>query len=195
MTAYIYLVRKNKKPVYVGFTTQQINSRWSDHKGCAKRGDTTPLYCAIRKYGIGVFEVECLYESEDIYHTLNIMEHHYIWLYQTHGSKGGYNQTLGGEGALGVVVSLETRNKMSKAHTNRVIDEEWKAKISKSKKNKPRSEETRKKISKAHSRRWETCPITEDIRKKFSDMSKLSVTKRQCSSVDGIHIDADKGKR
>lgn len=39
-----------------------------------------------------------LYESEDELYTLNYMEHHYIWLYRTYKSLGGYNVTIGGEG-------------------------------------------------------------------------------------------------
>ncbi len=93
----IYLVRRDSKPVYVGYTSRSLQDRWKQHIHISKN-PKFPLHHAIKKHGAESFTIETLYESEDEYHTLNYMEHHYIWLYQTHGSLGGYNMTLGGEG-------------------------------------------------------------------------------------------------
>jgi flagellar biosynthesis GTPase FlhF len=93
----IYLVRKDSKPVYVGYTSRTLENRWSQHISQSKK-PKYPIHRAIKKHGVDSFSIETLYESEDGEHTLNFMEHHYIWLYRTHGSLGGYNMTIGGEG-------------------------------------------------------------------------------------------------
>ncbi len=93
----IYLVCRDSKPVYVGYTSRSLEDRWKQHIKTSKK-PKYPIHHAIKKHGAESFTIETLYESEDEYHTLNYMEHHYIWLYQTHGSLGGYNMTLGGEG-------------------------------------------------------------------------------------------------
>ena len=93
----IYLVRKDSKPIYVGYTSRSLQDRWKQHIRDSKK-PKYPIHRAIKKHGVESFTIETLYESEDGEHTLNFMEHHYIWLYRTHGSLGGYNMTLGGEG-------------------------------------------------------------------------------------------------
>ena len=172
MTAYIYLISRNTTPVYVGFTSSSIANRWSKHKYDAEHESSTALHRAIRKYGVLDFSIETLYEGEDVNHTKNCMEHHYIWLYQTYVSFGGYNLTYGGEGAVGNVPDEHTRLLMSAAHKGRVFTAEWKAKISQAKKGKPRSEETKKKIAEAHKKNWETTIVTDAIRNKYSDMAR-----------------------
>ena len=96
---HIYLIRKDKIPVYVGFTSLSIENRWKTHCKSAKRIDIkSKIHHAIKKYGENCFEIELLYESEDYNHTLEYMEYHFIWLYNTYYEFGGYNLTLGGEG-------------------------------------------------------------------------------------------------
>jgi hypothetical protein len=96
---YIYLIKKDEKPVYVGFTSLTIEERWKTHcKDAKKRHKKSKLYESIKKYGIHCFTIEKLYESEDYYHTLKYMEPHFIWLYKTYYVCDGYNLTLGGEG-------------------------------------------------------------------------------------------------
>lgn len=93
----IYLIRRDSKPVYVGYTSRTLEKRWQEHI-CESNNPKFPLHHAIKKHGVNSFTIEMLYESEDEYHTLNYMEHHYIWLYRTYKSLGGYNVTMGGEG-------------------------------------------------------------------------------------------------
>lgn len=57
------------------------------------------------------------------------------------------NRTNGGEGVSGLIVSEETRRKMSEANKNRIYSEETRRKMSEALKGKPRSEETRRKIA------------------------------------------------
>jgi hypothetical protein len=94
----IYLVHKDSKPVYVGYTSKSVKERWKEHLKNSNK-PKYPLHHAIKKYGVDSFTIETLYESEDGEHTLNYMEHHYIWLYRTHCSLCGYNVTLGGDGS------------------------------------------------------------------------------------------------
>jgi len=98
----IYLVQKDNKPVYVGYTSKSIEQRWKQHIYKSIKRPKYPLHHAIKKYGVDSFTIEPIYESEDKYHTLNHMEHHYIWLHQTYFEykTGGYNLTLVGEGSL-----------------------------------------------------------------------------------------------
>lgn len=100
----IYLIRKDGNPVYVGYTSRCIKARWQEHLSISntikKHKCKFPLHDAISEYGIKSFSIESLYESEDRNHTLNFMEHHFIWLYRTHVDCGGYNMTWGGEGNL-----------------------------------------------------------------------------------------------
>jgi hypothetical protein len=104
----IYLVRKDSKPVYVGYTSRTLEDRWKEHIEKCKK-PKYPIHHAIKKHGVESFSIEILYESEDEYHTLNFMEHHYIWLYRTHGSLGGYNLTIGGEGKSKGVTEKERK--------------------------------------------------------------------------------------
>lgn len=59
------------------------------------------------------------------------------------------NSTWGGEGSSGVVVTDETKKKISKAGKGRKFSEETKQKMSKANKGRKFSEETRQKLSKA----------------------------------------------
>jgi group I intron endonuclease len=110
---HIYLVRRDSKPVYVGYTSRTLDKRWQEHI-CISNNPKFPLHHAIKKHGIDSFTIEMLYESEDELHTLNYMEHHYIWLYRTYKSLGGYNVTIGGEG-WSKGLSKKERNDREKA--------------------------------------------------------------------------------
>jgi hypothetical protein len=57
------------------------------------------IYQAIQKYGINNFQFDILYQSLDKWHTLNIMEPHFISEYNTFVDShhtAGYNLTRGG---------------------------------------------------------------------------------------------------
>jgi len=67
------------------------------------------------------------------------------------------NRTNGGEGASGIVISEETRRKLSEINKGKILTEETKRKMSESKKgknhptyNKTISQETRQKLSESH---------------------------------------------
>jgi group I intron endonuclease len=129
----IYLVRKDNKPVYVGYTSRSVEDRWKQHMGKSNK-PKYPLQRAIKKHGVDSFTIETLYESEDEYHTLNYMEHHYIWLYRTyweHGS-GGYNMTMGGEGRTQTGLTEKERKAQQKALVKAWREsnkDKWKAQV------------------------------------------------------------------
>ena len=123
----IYLIiNKVNNKCYVGQTTNEkgFNGRYNRggvgiekvynfHKTNKNRNKSFNLHLlsAIEKYGFEAFEVkECIdvaFSREE----LNIKEKVYIQLYNSF--KNGYNNTLGGEGRTGMVVSEETKRKLS----------------------------------------------------------------------------------
>jgi group I intron endonuclease len=90
---------KSKSPQsYIGFTSTSLETRWKGHVAGARHLNTL-LANAIKKYGVDAFIKEVLYTSDDVAHTLNVMEEHFIRLHQTHFVDGsGYNMTYGGDG-------------------------------------------------------------------------------------------------
>mgnify|MGYP001365165081 CR=1 FL=1 len=109
---------------------------------------------ALNKYGFDNFSWEILYQSLDRDYTLKTMEEHFIREYDTFWKNGkGYNLTYGGQGVLGVIISEETRKKLSDAAKNRELTEK---RIETLRKNAQirheigHSEETKKKISESH---------------------------------------------
>ena len=83
------LINGNK---YIG-QSQNINQRWRSHRAYAETKDT-PLYKAIRKYGIENFSFEILEECK--IEELNDKEVYWINFYDSY--RNGYNQTIGGDG-------------------------------------------------------------------------------------------------
>lgn len=92
------------------------------------------IYNARKKYGLENFKTEVLRECKTK-DELNEWEKYYIKTLNTK-VPNGYNLTDGGEGTLGVIVSDETRKKMSDVKKGRHVSEETKKKISEAKKGK-----------------------------------------------------------
>lgn len=97
--------------VYIGFDSAWP-ARKKSHKYYLKHRDQA-FYRALRKYGWNNFNWEVIYQSTDGYHCLNVMEPHFIKEYDS--LIKGYNETKGGEGALGRKLSVETKKKMSES--------------------------------------------------------------------------------
>jgi|DEB19_MinimDraft_3_1074340.scaffolds.fasta_scaffold02283_2 group I intron endonuclease len=155
MPGKIYLVSLNGVPKYVGFTTQTIEKRWKKHIWDSKKIRCPALHSAINKYGPEAFTITEIYSSEDVNHTLNVMEPHFIREHNTHVDCGGYNISYGGDSStLGRKHSPETRKKIGKAHLGKPLSEEHKQKVSKSLLGRTFSEETKQKMRVAARKTW-----------------------------------------
>ena len=137
--------------VYIGFDSKWPN-RVKVHKSASKKQDCK-FYRAIRKYGWDNFEWSVLYQSKDKQHTLKEMESHFINEYDSFHN--GYNSTLGGDGCFGLILSEESRKKISEGN-----------KISK-----PQTPEHSKKIGDAL-RGKKRQPLSEDVKRKISESTK-----------------------
>ena len=96
---YVYkLTNKVNGMLYIGITTCSLAKRWREHKCAAKSGLDTPLYRAMRKYGIDAFDMVLIHEGKTR-EEIQSMEKHFIAELGTYVRVGkGYNLTLGGEG-------------------------------------------------------------------------------------------------
>lgn len=89
--AYVYLItNKLNGKQYVGFTTRAVSIRWKEH--C--EGSKGALHAAIRKYGVESFEVETVFQSEELDLALVAEE---IWIEELDTLvPNGYNIREGG---------------------------------------------------------------------------------------------------
>ena len=125
----IYLVRRESVPVYVGFTSKSLEKRWCQHiRSANARHECMLLHRAIAKYGVDAFTIEEIYSSDDVDHTLNVMEPHFIREHHTHKDEGGYNISYGG--MAGTIHTKETKQKISLGNRERhsLLTEEQKEK-------------------------------------------------------------------
>jgi group I intron endonuclease len=118
-TIYKSVNTKNCK-VYIGFDSNWPN-RMKIHKSASKK-QNCKFYRAIRKYGWESFEWSPIYQSHNKEHTLNVMESLFIEEYDSFHN--GYNSTLGGDGTFGLIVSEETKRKLSATHKGKKLSPE-----------------------------------------------------------------------
>lgn len=179
MTAYIYLIRLNGKPKYVGFTSISVDHRWKQHISSSETEEHgCPLLMnGIKKHGVSAFSIETLFEHEDREYTLKTMEPKFIEEYKTFSDWGfgGYNLTTGGD--AGCQWSDETKKRLSDKLKGRILSEETKKRLSESRMGMVFSEEHRKNISKSLKGRtpWNKEKIdcySEDTKKKISNSGK-----------------------
>lgn len=113
----IYKITNNiNGKLYIGQTCRSITERWKNHKHQSSRKRTSSaLHDAIRKYGSMHFSIE---EMERVItkEEADSKEKHYIKLYDTFGTKNGYNLTKGGGGTVGLTPWMK-----GKKHTQETI--------------------------------------------------------------------------
>lgn len=176
-------VNKLNGKVYVGFDSQWPK-RITIHKSASKKEDYK-FYRAIRKYGWNNFEWSVIYQSKEKNHTLNEMESYFINEYDSFHN--GYNSTLGGDGAFGLILSEESRkkisqgNKIPKPQTREHIQK--RADAQRGKKRKPHTEKTKQKISSANKGVSKT--FTEEHKKNLRchQNNSIRVTCPHCNKV------------
>lgn len=110
---------------YIGITSRKPEYRWNGGRGYQ---GSLHFYNAILKYGWDNIRHDILFESltrdEAIQNEIAL-----IAIYETANPRKGYNITHGGEGALGVKQSAETRAKHSKTMQSKMADPMEKKKI------------------------------------------------------------------
>lgn len=115
---------------YVGVTKGEIVRRFKQHKEKAKnKTEKQHLHNAIIKHGQENFIV---YQLDEAVNKEELFEKEKFWIKKLNTKNEGYNETDGGEGSYGRVVSEQTRKKISKSNTGRVQSEEEKKKRSES---------------------------------------------------------------
>jgi group I intron endonuclease len=116
---YMHINRINGKK-YIGITSQNPKNRW---KACGKGyRNNKHFWRAIQKYGWDNFKHEILLTNETFKYACAV-EKILIKVYNTTNPQYGYNNTMGGQGTLGLVVSKETREKISKTKRDNYIKE------------------------------------------------------------------------
>ena len=107
-----YTVYRHTSPsskVYIGITYQKPERRWSNGNGYK---DSPKFYNAIQKYGWNNFKHEILYSGLNEI-SAKMIEEDLIYYYKSLNIS--YNISAGGDGSRGVIMSEETRLKMSNA--------------------------------------------------------------------------------
>lgn len=153
VTAFVYLIlNKLDGSAYVGKARDPLE-RWRCHQGFSLKGETKPLYAAIRKYGVDNFEL-CIIE-ECVSDTIAYeKEKEQIARLRSEGRRL-YNLSDGGDGSLGHVMPDSAKKTISDKLKGRKLSEETKKKMSLAKMGHAstcfgHSKETREKISIAH---------------------------------------------
>jgi group I intron endonuclease len=142
---YGYRNKLNGK-VYIGKTIHE-EERKRQHKN-SKKNDH--FHCAIRLHGFENFEYFVVKDHINNEAELNQLEIFYIKEFESFDKTKGYNSTLGGDGTIGYIPSMETRELMSKSRTGMKRTEEQKLIMSIAQTGREISESHRMKISIAH---------------------------------------------
>lgn len=97
LTVYRIICNRNNK-IYIGITSN-LRSRWNKHVYDAKHNSKCVIHRAIRKYGIDNFSLDIIKICKDKKDLLE-SEVFFIDYFNSHVSKGGYNETWGGEAPM-----------------------------------------------------------------------------------------------
>lgn len=134
-------------PFYCGKTVLTPAHRFASHKRESANGGDRPLHHKIRECG----EHVTLHIMETVPASGNWAERERRWiLLLRHTNPNACNLSDGGDGAPGLIISPETRAKLSASLKGKIRTPEHCANLSaskKGKKRKPRTDETRAKLS------------------------------------------------
>lgn len=87
--------------MYIGFTTQEPNRRFSDHLSSAfnpkSKDHNQAIHRAIRKYGIENFDINILEKNLNTIEECKEREQYWIKYYNTYENREHYNETPGGD--------------------------------------------------------------------------------------------------
>src|SRR3990167_5801141 len=168
---------------YVGWTSKTIDWRWKKHLSSVIHGSTFHFHTAIRIHGMLCWEHKTLQICENPKEA-KLAEA--LWIERLDTYVNGYNETKGGDGHSGFIVSEETRRKISASRkrlfeTNPELRESIRNAArrenlspetlelrSQSLKGKKSSEESRKKNSESHKRE----NLSAERRRRISEAAK-----------------------
>ena len=182
---------------YIGQTRRSLEERIKAHLKHAKSGGNLHYFQkAINKYGIENFEWNIICEAKNL-NEANELEIYYIAKFETNDPLKGYNETIGGSGVVGNVLTEEQRKQISdavkasekfqnfcksynategksKTMKGREFSEKHRKNLSEAAKNRELSEEGRKKLSKAmqNSEDHKKAMQSEEYRKKQADITR-----------------------
>jgi group I intron endonuclease len=191
---------------YIGITKGTIERRFKQHKQLAKNvsKENQHLHDALIKYGFKNF---IIYQQDEAGSIDELYEKEKYWIKTLDTKKNGYNETDGGEGSHGRVLSEETKQKIRKKALQRFEDVEQRKHLSQKSKewvtqlSKEDKEIISKKLSlagignqRAKDKRWTLSDenkknignakkgriVSEETKKKLSERAKLR-TGRKCS--------------
>lgn len=134
--------------VYIGYTSDTLEKRWSQHRHNASNltRKSSHFHLAIRKYGSDVWKLEVLVDEPDSLWALKITEPFLIAHYDSTNRHKGYNSKSGGEGGSH---HEETRQKLRTANLGKKHTDEARRKVSVANKGKQVSDETRQRMGNA----------------------------------------------
>lgn len=90
---FIYRISSSHTPrVYIGMTIRSLKRRWSEHCCAARLGANTPLYNAMRSFGLDSFVIEQI-DTADTVEELRKKELYHIEKYESHAKQNGFNLT------------------------------------------------------------------------------------------------------
>lgn len=109
----VYLIENiQNSRKYVGVTKAPLKRRLSEHISKSRGNSECPLHRAMRKYGVESFSISIIEETNDYESALECEKK---WINHLSTYINGYNATVGGEGALGIVPSEDKKRKLSEA--------------------------------------------------------------------------------
>ena len=188
--AYRVLNLTNAK-AYIRITTSSVQARWRRHLSTARRGVGGTLHDAIRKHGESAFRVDHIACARN-WDSLCAVERILIRQEKTFAAYGlGYNATLGGEGAFGMVITDAHRAKIGAKNKGKRPSDEARAKMSAAGQGKLKSAEHRAKIAASHTgakRSPEACAKNGDA-KRGKKLSPAHVAKVSAALLGRIFTD------
>ena len=197
-----YIVYRHTSPsgkVYIGITSRKPKQRWRNGNGYK---DSPKFYNAIKKYGWDNFNREILfYDLNEI--TAKLIEEDLIYYYKNFNLS--YNISNGGDGSKGVIMSEESKLKMSNAKKGKPskrkgchLSEETKEKLRQANLGKHHSDETKRKCSEANKGciPWNKGLVGFNKGHIVSEETRQKIS-QNCNGNRGMHwkINTETGKR
>lgn len=192
MSGCIYLITNIQNGhKYVGqFKGTNPEKRFKEHICSSKKGSTSILHKAMKKYGYDSFKVEVLCLCN--YDCLNNLEAYYAEIYGTYmwDIPGGYNMVWCGGASfarIGAKLREETKLKISVKAKGRIISQEQRDKISATLTGRVGIKKTLEQ-RKTASERMMGYVFTPEIRKKISDTKRSQNLKDSAKLLYGSSL-------